>query len=137
MPGLRDIGLRTKDVVIGGETFAVRGFSIDTLADVLARSAELEKMMAGGVKFDARAVIAIVPQTARELTALALGAESDEERAGVARLTAGEQLEVLEAAWEVTFPNGAGRLGEWVGRLLAGGASGNGQDTTSSPRLMN
>ena len=138
MPGLRDIAPLTKDVVIRGDAYAVRGLSIATIAGVLGRSSELEKALAGGIKFDFRQILSIMPETSRELVEKALGAESEEDRQGVANLTAGEQITVIETAWEVSFPNGLGRLGEWAMNLYQAGRSSNdAPGSTSSPRLMN
>lgn len=142
MPGLRDIGRITRDVAIRGENFTVSGFAIGVLADLLGRSQDLEKLLAPGVRFDAGSVIRLIPQLAQELAQAALGAASDDEKAGVANLTPGEIALVLETAWDLSFPNGLGRLKDWAGWLMAqgdarGAASGSGPAGNSSPGLMN
>jgi hypothetical protein len=143
MVSLLDIVDQQKTVPIRGKDIPVSGVSAEGVAYLLGAFPELRQMMAGGAKASEVTVdhiMKIAPRAVAAAIAAGTGAPGDakvEEAAG--KLSVGEQVELLAAIFDLTFPQG---IDPFVARLeafgLVGGPAASGKvPATPSPAPSN
>jgi hypothetical protein len=118
MPSLVDIVPLTKTVDIRGTAIEVVGVGLDTIGELI-EPREIQKAMSE-VRFDGLGLLSVLPITIRRLVAACVGKMGDAAtEEAVRKLNAVDQLALVEAMIEVSFPGGVtpfvNRLGRVVG----------------------
>jgi hypothetical protein len=120
MVSLLDIADQQKTVPIRGKDIPVCGVSAEGVAHLLGAFPELRQLMAGGAKaseITADQIMKVAPRAVAAAIAAGTGSPGDakvEEAAG--KLPIGEQVELLSAIFDLTFPQG---IDPFVARLEA------------------
>lgn len=126
MASLIDIGPLTKKVTLRGQDFEVQGLSALVIFDMLRDSPAVQKMFLEKKmgENDLSSLIALAPQFVGQVIAGAVGEHGKPEVVdfAITKLTAGEQLEVLEATVELSFPKGLSSALDALTRLMASNA---------------
>ena len=136
MVSLLDIADQQKTVPLRGKDVTVRGISAQDVVYLLGKFPELRSLMAGNrADVTPESLLKFAPAAVAAVIAAGTGSAGDEKAEAVAaRLAIGEQVEILAAIFELTFPQGIGpfvaRL-DAFGLLKGDGASGWGPDTKS------
>jgi hypothetical protein len=122
MASLLDIGPLTKTVNIRGTDFAVQGLSALVIFDMLRDSPAVQKMFLEKRmnENDLTSLIALAPEFVGGVIASAVGEHGNKEvqAFAVTKLAAGEQLELLEATVNLSFPKGLTSAMEALTRLM-------------------
>lgn len=139
MTSLLDIAPAQASVTVRGQALEVHGVSAAGIAQLLVRFPELEALLSGkDVTLDTKGLVAIAPRAVSVIIAAGTGhaGETEFEDAAEKNLTAGEQLEVLEAVIKLTMPEGVGpfveKLLALVGVARLGGAADRGKAQATS-----
>jgi hypothetical protein len=105
---LLDIGELSKMVPIRGKELEVTGIPGEVFLELLAEFPEMRKLMAGaGHKLEPNDLMKQVPAAVASVIAAATGTPGNDKAIAMARrLSLGEQVELLRAIWELTFPQG-------------------------------
>ncbi|HZT26497.1 MAG TPA: hypothetical protein VFA57_12395 [Pseudolabrys sp.] len=137
MVSLLDIADQQKTVTIRGKDVAVFGISAQDIVYLFRKFPELRLLMSGKqADLTPETLLELAPGAVAAAIAAGTGSAGDEQAEAVAaRLGLGEQLDLLAAIFELTFPQG---VGPFVAKLdalgllkSAEGASGWAQDTKS------
>jgi hypothetical protein len=137
MVSLLDIADQQKTVTIRGKDVAVFGISAQDIVYLFGKFPELRLLMSGKqADLTPETLLKLAPGAVAAAIAAGTGSAGDENAEAVAaRLGLGEQLELLAAIFDLTFPQG---VGPFVAKLdalgllkSADGASGWAQDTSS------
>jgi hypothetical protein len=137
MVSLLDIADQQKTVTIRGKDVAVFGISAQDIVYLFGKFPELRLLMSGKqADLTPETLLKLAPGAVAAAIAAGTGSAGDEQAEAVAaRLGLGEQLDLLAAIFELTFPQG---VGPFVAKLdalgllkSADGASGWAQDTKS------
>jgi hypothetical protein len=135
LTGLRDIGKATEQVTVRGIQVDVAGVSAEGLVYLFNHFPAVRDMVDGNLdKFDVDTLISMAPPIIAAICAAGTGEPGNVETEAVAAsLSLGEQAELLEAIFRLTFPTGVGPFVQKLKSLsdAAGAATGRGQDTTS------
>lgn len=122
MVGLLDIGPLTKKVVVRGTEVEVRGLSAKSLFHLLQEFPEIRKLMSGGGNappVSGAELMAKFPDAIAKVIAAVTGNPGDAKAEAIAAdLGVGEQTEVIEAAWELTFPKGVASFTEALEKIV-------------------
>ena len=117
MPGLVDIAPLRETVEVRGTEIEVTGVSAMGFAQLLARFPDLRKMMSG-VRVEAESLPTLLGEAIGPVIAAGTGSLGDKKAEAVAAsLSVGDQMHLLEAIFNVTFPRGTGPLVELLGGL--------------------
>jgi hypothetical protein len=136
MVSLLDIADLAKTVPVRGKDLTVLGLSARDVVHLFGKFPELRALMAGKAsELTPEAIMKLAPAAVAAVIAAGTGSAGDAKAEAVAaRLAIGEQVEILAAIFELTFPQGIGpfvaRL-DAFGLLKGDGASGWDQDTKS------
>jgi hypothetical protein len=107
----------TKTVTVSGGTIEVRGISAKAIANLIFRFPAIQRALDGG-RLDRAALIKLVPDAVAAIIAAAVGAPGDQATEDDAALMSiGDQLDVLNAVFEATFPNGTAPLTALFGKV--------------------
>ena len=137
MVSLLDIADQQKTVTIRDKDVAVFGISAQDIVYLFGKFPELRLLMSGKqADLTPETLLKLAPGAVAAAIAAGTGAAGDENAEAVAaRLGLGEQLDLLAAIFDLTFPQG---VGPFVAKLdalgllkSADGVSGWAQDTTS------
>ena len=137
MVSLLDIADQQRTVTIRGKDVAVFGISAQDIVYLFGKFPELRLLMSGKqADLTPETLLKLAPGAVAAAIAAGTGSAGDENAEAVAaRLGLGEQLDLLAAIFELTFPQG---VGPFVAKLdalgllkSADGASGWAQDTKS------
>jgi hypothetical protein len=137
MVSLLDIADQQKTVTIRDKDVAVFGISAKDIVYLFGKFPELRLLMSGKqTDLTPETLLKLAPGAVAAAIAAGTGSAGDEQAEAVAaRLGLGEQLDLLAAIFDLTFPQG---VGPFVAKLdalgllkSADGASGWAQDTTS------
>ena len=137
MVSLLDIADQQKTVTIRDKDVAVFGISAQDIVYLFGKFPELRLLMSGKqADLTPETLLKLAPGAVAAAIAAGTGSAGDEQAEAVAaRLGLGEQLDLLAAIFELTFPQG---VGPFVAKLdalgllkSADGASGWAQDTKS------
>jgi hypothetical protein len=136
MVSLLDIADLTKSVPVRGKEVTVFGISAQDVVYLLGKFPELRSLMAGNrAELTPEAMLKLAPAAVAAVVAAGTGSAGDEKAEAVAaRLAIGEQVEIIAAIFELTFPQGIGPFVaklEAFGLLKGDGTSGWGPDTKS------
>lgn len=158
---LLDIGRLTTTVHVRGAALEVAGISARDLFSLLNAFPELRRLMTGGVETRPEQLFEQVPGAVTAVIAYVCGyREYEETRLGsdglpvdiskqfgdyqkvldaINNLTLGEQAEIVQAAWALTFPRGFGPFLEALEAMGVGNSTGptKGPATTSQERSRN
>lgn len=147
MAGLVDIAAITEKVTIAGTEVEVPGVSAAGVAVLLSRFPELRKLMSG-IEVSAEDLLKVGPDALAAILAAGTGEPGNEKaEAAAARLTLGDQADLLAAILRVTLPGGLDPFVEkltGLGLLMApdkaadkaaGAPSGKGRASKSRKRL--
>ena len=117
---LTDIVAIETPVTIGEHTFQVRGLPATHLAQLLFRFPEFQDLVASDKDITATQILSLATACVGAVLAAAVGmaGEADQE-AAAAKLPAGTQLEILEAAIRLSAPNGIGPFVETLISLVS------------------
>lgn len=108
MVGLVEIAAVTEKVTLAGAEVEVPGVSAAGIASLLSRFPALRKMMSG-VEVAAEDMLAAGPDALAAILAAGTGAPGDAEaEAAAAKLSLGDQADLLAAILRVTLPGGVG-----------------------------
>jgi hypothetical protein len=118
MVSLLDIAEAQKTVAIRGQDIPVYGISAEGIAHLLGAFPELRKMFAGkATEITPEQMMNLAPRAVASAIAAGTGLIGDPKaEAMAAKLSIGEQLELLAAIFDLTFPQG---LGPFLDRLDA------------------
>ena len=133
MVSLLDIADQQKTVTIRDKDVAVFGISAQDIVYLFGKFPELRLLMSGKqADLTPETLLKLAPGAVAAAIAAGTGSAADEQAEAVAaRLGLGEQLDLLAAIFDLTFPQGVGPL-DALGLLRnADGASGWAQDTKS------
>lgn len=110
MVSLVDIIDVKKSVTIRGKAIEVEGINAEALGQLIVSFPELRLAFAGKAsEMSPQSIIALGPKIVVAIIAAAIGKFGDPaEEAAAAKLTIGEQLALLTAIADVTFPDGFG-----------------------------
>lgn len=134
MVGLLDIGPLTRIITVRGKELEVKGISAKGLFLLLDEFPEMRKLLSGsGVEAKPEQLIHQIPGAVASIIAAATGHPGDAMHIKFAaeELNLGEQAEIIQTAWDLTFPKGAQSFIEALGAVGAVTASGWGQVTAS------
>lgn len=137
MVSLLDIADQQKTVTIRGKDVAVFGISAQDIVYLFGKFPELRLLMSGKqTDLTPEMLLKLAPGAVAAAIAAGTGSAGDEQAEAVAaRLGLGEQLDLLAAIFELTFPQGVGPFVQKLDVLgllrSADGASGWAQDTKS------
>jgi hypothetical protein len=137
MVSLLDIADRQKTVTIRDKDVAVFGISAQDIVYLFGKFPELRLLMSGKqADLTPETLLKLAPGAVAAAIAAGTGLAGDEQAEAVAaRLGLGEQLDLLAAIFELTFPQGVGPFVQKLDALgllrNADAASGWAQDTTS------
>lgn len=125
---------RTKSIEVGGEKLPVRGIASEDIANLLEHFPELQNAFANKQVGSILDLLKFAPAAMAKVIAIAT-VQKGEDLAAIEShaktLLIGDQIEIIQASFELTFPKGAGPLLESLRRAgLAGGGSKN-EDKTS------
>lgn len=99
---LKSIVARKETIVVGDDSFEVKGLTIEGVANLLKVNASIvNDLFNGNLSLDG--VLKSAPAFAAVIIATAAGEPDAVENA--AQLPAGTQIEALEAIWNMTLPN--------------------------------
>lgn len=135
MVSLADIGPLRKEVTIRGTKLQVRGITAHDVFALLEAFPELKRVIAqqpitGNI---AQSIVEGIPTSIGHVVAAACGESDNPKAIGAAQaLTIGEQLEILEAAVELTFPKGSQSFVAGLARLLGQAGVGHGWEAAMS-----
>ncbi len=114
MAGLVDIAAITEKVTVAGTEIEVPGVSAAGVASLVARFPELRKLMSG-IEVAPEDLLVAGPGVVAAILAAGTGEPGNEAaEAAAARLTLGDQTDLLAAILRVTLPGG---LGPFVEKL--------------------
>lgn len=141
---LLDIGRLSKSVVIRGVTLPVKGISALDLFRLLEVFPELRRMF-GGTEVRPEELFKQAPGAIDAVLCYVLGVEAISAAPGynadmhnaVQNLSLGEQLEIVHAAWELTFPRGISSFFDALEAMGVAPASTKGRGTTSQEQSSN
>lgn len=126
MVSLIDIGSNSRVIQLRGKDLEVFGVTADGLVHLLQTFPELQKAFAGVAieQHELKNLLSRFGYTVGEIIAMGVGQQGDPEVIGFAmtKLGLGEQTELIEAIFELTFPKGPKSFLDALGRAadLAG-----------------
>lgn len=129
MPSLADIGPLTKKVTIRGNDLMVKGVGLHDVFDLLEQFPALKSVIAQrAVTGDiAVAIIEGIPGAIGSIIAAGCGEAGKPEAIAAAQtLAIGEQMELLEAIADMTFPRGVKSFVASLEKLIAQASGGRG-----------
>lgn len=129
MPSLADIGPLTKTVPIRGLDFTVKGVGLHDVFDLLEQFPALKSVIAQrAVTGDiAIAIIEGIPGAIGSIIAAGCGEAGDAKAIAAAQtLAVGEQMELIEAIADMTFPRGVKSFVASLEKLIAQAGGGRG-----------
>ena len=108
MPSLLDVGDLTETVEIRGKSVEVQGVSAAGLVVLLGKFPELRSLMTGTADESIlQNLVGKLPEAVASIIAVATGSLNDARAEAVAaKLSVGEQLDLLTRIWKLTFPRG-------------------------------
>ena len=140
MAGLVDIAPVTEKVTVAGTEVEVPGVSAAGVAVLLHRFPELRKLMSG-IEVAAEDLLKVGPDALAAILAAGTGEPGNEKaETAAARLTLGDQADLLAAILRVTLPGGLDPFVEKLSRLgllmdsTAAAPSGKGRGSKSRKR---
>lgn len=124
MVSLLDIGEVSEEVSVRGKQIVVTGISGKGLVALLSDFPEIRKLIADrGSELLTEDLIKIAPDAAAAVIAAGCGTPGDKQAVAIAgTLGVGEQVDLLEAIFRLTFPRGIGPFVEKLSRMT--GANG-------------
>lgn len=131
MASLLDIVPETKTVTVQGKDIEVFGVSTRGIAHLIGTFPELKKALAGKKQdFTPERLMKLLPDCVASIIAAGCGMPGDKEAEKLAdKLSASDQLDLLEAIIKLTMPDG---VGPFVERLNALGLLGRPAATASA-----
>lgn len=112
---LTDLAPVARTVKIRGQEFSVRGLQALEIVEIAVRYPDLAELV-DQEEITAGSILSIARAAVPALIAAALGFSGDtEQEAAAATLTAGEEIEIIEAAVKLTMPTG---IGPFVEKLV-------------------
>ena len=110
MPGLLDIGPLTEDVSVGKQKVTVYGLTADDIFYLIANFVEIKALLEKKLAtLDPQTLMDNAPTTIASIIACSTHERGNQEAiAKAAGLPVGHQLQLLNAMFRLTFPQGAG-----------------------------
>jgi hypothetical protein len=121
MVGLLDIADLTREVEVRGTKISVTGISTKGVASLLDKFPDLRKIVAQrSDEVSAESLVAQVPDAVAAVIAAGCGYPGNEEAMDkAAMLSVGEQAEIIDAIFQITFPQGIAPFMEKLTRFAA------------------
>jgi hypothetical protein len=144
MVSLTDLVDIKRTVTVRGEQVEIAGITAETLGQLINSFPELRMALSGHAgELSPQHLISMGPRIVASVIAAGVGKPGDAaQEAAAAKLALGEQLAMIEAIFEVTFPTGVGpfveKLRSWGflddgGIVASGWAQGTNSQKPSSP----